>query len=149
MVHSRISDSIEDCSRMEDNSKLHKEATQAIANVLESLTRIIQGQGLTMDQTQIILNSFARLQDADYSGPNFYDGTARLPKEYSQSLSKESGGEDEPPGEDTEEPVPEDQHQEDLEVREQPKTATDTDSEDTEGPEEGFEEDPSVYKVII
>ncbi|XP_063537012.1 brefeldin A-inhibited guanine nucleotide-exchange protein 3 [Cydia strobilella] len=78
-----IMDGIEECGRS-GNPEVVAAAVECVVSLLDALEKLCSGttEYLSPEVAALILKSWPRLQDADYSGPLTYQTLARLPSPY-------------------------------------------------------------------
>ncbi|XP_063365455.1 brefeldin A-inhibited guanine nucleotide-exchange protein 3 isoform X1 [Cydia amplana] len=78
-----IMDGIEECGRS-GNPEVVGAAVECVVSLLDALEKLCSGtaEHLSPEVAALILKSWPRLQDADYSGPLTYQTLARLPSPY-------------------------------------------------------------------
>ncbi|GLG94562.1 LOW QUALITY PROTEIN: uncharacterized protein GBIM_01757, partial [Gryllus bimaculatus] len=147
-----VMDSIEECSRSSDSAVCNASVSCIVA-MLGSLEELCTGKGITHTYMDRINAMYTELEQCDYKGPLTYQSMLRLPKPYRDRIEherkllvsrsdpngivdsgKKSGG----GGDDSDSSGIE---QGDDPVPRPPSQSGSTTSGDTEGPEEGFNND--------
>ena len=134
-----ISDSIEECSHMQDQPKLISASSKCILTILKALEKIAEGDVVSAELAENVTDSYKCLAEADYNGPATYDGTARLDSTNRVDSSVDGNQSDDK----NEESGNEDEGEKDLEEEKNSCGG----SEVTEGPEEGFDDDQSALNL--
>ena len=136
-----IIDSLEECS-VSGNSKLQFEAIDTVVVILELLeTFCSQGHILSEEQVRTINEKYCTIADSTYTGPLTYSSEDHLPKVYKEIISEEKLAEDIKQENHSEETLSQVSIETESFSNELPVLSDEESSEDTEGPEEGFDND--------
>lgn len=118
-------DSIEECSKCLDWEIVFT-SVSCILSLLSTLLDLSTGKGVNDIYTERINEKFPSLASCDYTGPLTYQSMMRLPSNYREQLSCDSSVENSSP------------------INSISSSSGVPSSGNTEGPEEGYQNDPQV-----
>uniref|UniRef100_A0A0K2TKT2 Mon2/Sec7/BIG1-like HDS domain-containing protein n=1 Tax=Lepeophtheirus salmonis TaxID=72036 RepID=A0A0K2TKT2_LEPSM len=154
---------LEECCEGEDtpDQGLIAQSLDCLRSLLKTMTKFITKECIHESVAADILKLYPKLSDSDYKGPFTYDVETSLPQEYKDIIKKEKeyNESSESDSKKLEKEKSLEESQEENVVPEVENDGTDIDegiagsdlsdelSEDTEGPEEGFDNDEDIGSI--